>query len=692
MTFDHAQAAILYRKLADLHDAAAPTPTPPVPPSPTPSRLPILTDTRIAALKSMQAANSPAYQRLKAIADNSKLTPNQNYDDPGLAAAIVWKVTGDASYAAAAWNRLLTYSAMPTSAIYDGISDAFIECAVVYGMLKGSDTTGQAMQLLSNLNALADFVLAKSPGSGGFQTSNANYTIPFYFGLSLTDAVSGSDLLSQLSAGLPIGGLDATAADRTTARNCIKQYVSQLSVGGTWPEGPYDTKSVPRLILGWAAMFDLTGVDHFPEVTAWIPQACDAALLDYNSEFSGFYPWGDRTRLELDYVRRLSIYVALQAAAVRIGDTKRAANVGYLIQSLLAKVDFNHVDTHFWFFYDDAALKGSRPADPIVNYSPGVGMLRRADGANLFAAFFPSTLNLNHEQMGQDLFLYANGENALGRPYGYSLQLADIDIAGQTQGNCYGTNGVAVCGLTKMDASGPIASESTPDYSYFVGNTHGLIYGSGQNFPSVEWLHELTRTVFYLPALSAIVVCDRVNLDDPRKLDLSKYNQPHRSAIQSAQHLVEQVWHCPEKPTVGGSGNFSSVQWNRPSGRAVSLKAFSTSIGLAVDVVDENVLWAGVSSIDADQKKWQFRIRPVLDRQWNCILTCICLDPANQPTVQAASQGSGYAGFSIGDTAVLFGIDQSTRLLDPATPGVAGARTTWLAGCSGDKQVVRVGY
>lgn len=367
MTLSPTDAAAVQQAINLLQELLA------TPSSPTPT-IPILTPARLASLKSTQQANDPAWQAIQKIAQSSLTTPDPN--EPGLAATIVWKLTNDPAYLAAAWSRLLAYTAMPTSAPYDSGSDALPSAPIMACILWGTGTGDQQSQLVANLTALGNLALGRIPGiEGGFEPSNANYTIPYWFLLVILDFLkiacpAGGLWLSQTSTGggldLPVGGLDSTGTGRKTARNCIADYL-RLSAGGTWCEGgDYDTKSVPRLILGWVALQDLLGTDHLPEVAAWIPQACDAARFDYAPDFIGCYQWGDRTRLGPDYARRLSIYAALQAAANRLGDAQRTANMGYLIQNVLAKYlatsqaadPMIQLEGHFWWFYDPALPAG----------------------------------------------------------------------------------------------------------------------------------------------------------------------------------------------------------------------------------------------------------------------------------------------------------------------------------------------
>ena len=90
MTLDLAKLAAAFKIMAgccanisdELLGAIDPPPPPPPPPAPAPApTLPILTPARLDQLRAMQAANSPGWKQLKAIADASKTTPDPN--EPG---------------------------------------------------------------------------------------------------------------------------------------------------------------------------------------------------------------------------------------------------------------------------------------------------------------------------------------------------------------------------------------------------------------------------------------------------------------------------------------------------------------------------------------------------------------------------------------------------------------------------------
>src|SRR6185295_19091521 len=71
-----------------------------------------------------------------------------------------------------------------------------------------------------------------------------------------------------------VGGLDATGTDRTTLRNTIAQYVSQMAEGGEWIESSeYNLGTVRLLLMGAEGVRTATGEDHFPEVTKFLTRA-----------------------------------------------------------------------------------------------------------------------------------------------------------------------------------------------------------------------------------------------------------------------------------------------------------------------------------------------------------------------------------------------------------------------------------
>src|SRR5512146_449707 len=115
-----------FRKLAPV--------TPPAPPQPVGPQTPILTDARLAVLRKMQTDNHAYWQTLKAYADKT-FAGTPAYDDLGQAAAIVYQVTGDKSYASAAWAQLQKAVAADGRAAND-VKQRYVDYQLVFAWVK----------------------------------------------------------------------------------------------------------------------------------------------------------------------------------------------------------------------------------------------------------------------------------------------------------------------------------------------------------------------------------------------------------------------------------------------------------------------------------------------------------------------------------------------------------------------------
>ena len=99
------------------------------------------------------------------------------------------------------------------------------------------------------------------------RTTDSDQTTGCYFGLAFYSLAFG-DLhppAAQWLARPDVGGLDATARDRTTLRNAILDYV-EMAAGGEWIESQeYNLGTVRLLLIGAAGVQTASGGDHFPK-------------------------------------------------------------------------------------------------------------------------------------------------------------------------------------------------------------------------------------------------------------------------------------------------------------------------------------------------------------------------------------------------------------------------------------------
>lgn len=668
-----------FRKLAP-----APTPTPPQPVGP---QTPILTDARLAVLRKMQGENHACWQMLKAYADKTVVgTPA--YDDLGQAAAIVYRVTGDKSYAAAAWAQLQKVMANDGRAAND-VKQRYADYQLVFTWVKDTLTAEQIAAFGTTIKAWSDYCLGVNQPqyTGSFRLNDSDQTVGQFFGLALQDAlqIPPGNLLQQNivnlgtgKLGAPVGGLTATAADTSSVRNTLNWYVSTLAKGGEWPESSqYDLNTVGQLVIpGWLAHWDATGANSFPEIATYIPTACQAALVDWTPGLEQRVLWGDndaQTSGGPNLYKAMPYLAALQVAANRVGATTEAAQIGALILALQATYPaaLAQAEVHFFYFADpyDPTQAFRTPTVLQSNYSPGVGLYRRIDGDKLFFGFSPSRLDIDHEfTLVGDLRLWANGEWVIREPISY----------GGT-GTAATANSFTVSGLSAMYAKGIVGFDECQEWTYLDYLSSGPLYGPGESWnPPPVFCSEMRRRVLYLPTANTIFLCDRLNSTDPAadRPDFQGYQLADEAAIKAAAHRHQWFWNCPTQPTMG-NGTFG---YKTPGGQVVEFDYFA-SAPMRATAYDQTKSWATLG-IPANQLAWGVTINPTTDQQFDWLLWCIRLDPsASVPTL--VQPKPGVAGVAVDGYTVLFSVDQN----NPSPTPYTAAGKTYFVGCPGQPAI-----
>lgn len=690
MSVDLAKLADLHTQLAAVYQAAI-SPAPPPPPAPVGPQTPILTAFRIAVLQRMQAENHVYWQTLKAIADKT-VAGTPAYDDLGQMAALVYRVTGDKSYAAAAWAQLTKTMENDGRAAND-VKQRYVDYQLVFAWVKDSLTADQIAEFQTSIQLWSEYSLGVNQPAytGSFRPNDSDQTIGQFFGLALQDALGlppGSLLgqnctnLNTGKPGLPIGGLMATAADTSTIRNTIAWYAT-LAAGGEWPESSqYDLNTVGQLVIpGWLAHWDATGTNSFPELAALVPDMCRAALVDWTPSLESRVLWGDNdanTSGGPNLYKMMPYLAALQAAANGVGATTEAAQIGGLLTSLQAVYPqaVAQAECHFFYFADPYASTAAfrTPTVAQSNYSPGVGLYRRLDGSKLFFAFSPSRLDIDHEfVLLGDVRVFAGGEWVVREPISY----------GGT-GTAATSNSFTVSGLSAMYAKGIVGFDETAEWTYLDCLSSGPLYGPGGSWnPPAVFCSEMRRRILYLPAANTIVVCDRVNSTDPAvdRPDFQGYTNDDAARIKSAQHRHQWYWNCPTQPALFNGGFGYVTKGNQ----AVRIDYGGLTNDLQPTVYDERVAWANYG-IPPAQLMYGVTLAPQTDRQFDCVAWVIRLSPS--ASVPAFSwTAPGVVSVGVDGYSVRFSSNQNNPQLDPSTPGV-GSGKTYLVGCSGGQSVI----
>ena len=233
-------------------------------------------------------------QWYKLVKDNAEC--GCRYADNGLWATFMYQWTGDRKYVDLAWTRLSGFIKMPVSQTSGNfVREYGIEYVVLLDWLWPGLTPERRTELSDAVGAMLDNALNGNRSIDGYRLNDSDQVVGTYFGVALFNLIQPNHPRAKSTFFHPKnGGLSATAADRANARNSVRLYV-EMAAGGEWIESAqYNIGTVNLLLMGADAVRTATGVDHFPEVTKWLPSWGQRQLdvLDARS-FTGL-PMGRR--------------------------------------------------------------------------------------------------------------------------------------------------------------------------------------------------------------------------------------------------------------------------------------------------------------------------------------------------------------------------------------------------------------
>ena len=551
----------------------------------------IWTPQRQAIWDRMKQENHPLYQ---VLANNCQAAVNGSprYGDRGLWCAIMYQITGNITYARAAWNLYQPAVTSPPDA--NATREYLIENAILYDWLYPALSPSERELAVTGMNQWASYALAIGTPNyvGGVRTSDSDNSVGYYFGLAAVDLATAGlspQHVAWLSAGqgsnwigpaVSVGGLDATGADRMTLRNTVRQYVTGPATGGEWFESSeYNLGTQVLLAMGAAAVRTATGSDHFPEITSYLVDAASAQSYFVTPDLRQSVDWGDvqaaRGFGQLLYLRTTLLGTL---AGESEWNSMGGPHAQGLLQAIFGKYGMaGYGSAEPWarfFLFDDPYAPATDWASGVVaRYFAGTGNLYVHAGSALFQARMAVRPGVDHEvSYLSDFQLYQNGEWAVTHPQGYG--------GGAQLGQ--GVNGLLIAGLSAMASRGPEAVQSGDNWWSVTGSTDGPYYDLPYYLPPPGFLREWRRTVVYLRrnGLDMIVVKDSVDADNPAGLPgFSQYSADDRATISQAAGLVQWIIHAPTVPTINGA----TASWQTPGGQAVTVTtvspaAFTTSI------------------------------------------------------------------------------------------------------------------
>jgi hypothetical protein len=558
------------------------------------------------------------------------------YGDNGIWATLMYQITGERKYVTLAWNRLSQgfLRASGRSLVGNYAREYSAEMVLLYDWLYPGLTASQRQAFLSQLNAMFVQLAAGNQYTGAMpvRTADTDQTVGSYFGFAFHALATGdhNPVANELFSRSFVGGLDATGTGRDTLRNAIKQYVTELAAGGEWMESSeYNLGTVRLLTIGAEGVKTASGTDHFPEVSAFLGNAALRQIYMMTPDLRSSVQWGDEQHPRQVASRLFSWQTT---NGVLAGLTQRSASGPYaqrLVNDLAEQYGMtgylsSEPSARFFLLFNPyAQMAGDYAKLPPSWFAPGQGMLVVRDGwsdtSTLVAVHLPQRQPAVDHQVSYfgNFQMYRKGEWAVTHPMSY----AGPSLRGD------GTNTMIIGSFSSMAEFKRITAYehgAGGTYTYISGTTGGQKSAEGAYDPPPTFLHEWTRSLVYLPSndqrSDTLVVYDRTNADNPMMLPkFERYRRrgpDEQTAIREMPALKQWVIHAPVDPVLSSD----SISWTTTGGQQVAVSTLLPQPQRRI-VYDERTLWA--SRVDETEKKWQVRIVPSTERQWDTFLNVV---------------------------------------------------------------------
>jgi hypothetical protein len=246
-------------------------------------------------IQAAKNANDPRYLLFKAQVDNNSCSTN-NY---GLAAAVMYKATGDASYCTKSYNS--NGGCVLNSSNYidpNSSRDCFTDRALAYSLCGGAVDSSTRSAWESQLDGLLLQVRGVSSGSDGTRIVDTDELNGHYFGSIIYCLARDGNLTARCNItnkeGVPWGGVDATSTNQgSTIRNTIAYFWTHHSDGSFVEGSEYNKNTFRYALYGAHAINSFYGVDKFPEITGKIQKIADYHYQHLVPNYSQHWQFGD---------------------------------------------------------------------------------------------------------------------------------------------------------------------------------------------------------------------------------------------------------------------------------------------------------------------------------------------------------------------------------------------------------------
>jgi len=577
----------------------------------------------------MKNENHFLWQDLSSQADRNDISGDSGYRD-----AMMYLITGDASRALQAYQRIRKYKGRTKSGSEpygrDETRQMFMRMAIMYDWIADALPAQDKADFKDILNHWTDLCLQDLPW--GTRASDSDEAVGHYFGMVIfalaiqdEDPVRSAEILNANpgTATPPMGGLSSTGSNFNTLRNAITLF-SNKAAGGQWMESSqYNINTVHMLLTGVEAINNFVGSDMFPEITAMYPAFAKAFVEELTPRLNDSYQWGDvQNARSLTHFRRVGLMSSLAA----ISNDPVASYIvwgpgGFYEDNAPTLAD------EWVFLHADPYAPQIPPSGVTSHHASGRGMATHHSGwgnnDSFYTSMMANKINVDHEIESLNNFgLYRNSHWSITSPVGYTSQ------DDSPYSNTLMVNGAF--GLIR-EARGEIAFEAGNQFLYHAGTTGGAPYSSSYYDPPPETVHEWTRSTLYLhndDGSDSIIVFDRVNADHPQtKLTAAKYNRyrsREKGRLDQSGGNHQWLIHMPDStPTINGD----TINWTDIGGEVVTLKTYMQDY--TIKVIDEKVNsvggspFIGYGTISTSELRTQLRIIPNSLAKWQTFMNVL---------------------------------------------------------------------
>lgn len=637
------------------------------------------------------------YARLAQLASYIG-TPDQLSAGNGPIAALMYQITGDTAWA----DKGITVLVGNASALEpwsDQSRENLIELVLLFDWLYPAMSEPDKATVMARFHILAQAEIDNFVGRDSDQTTGGAFG-PLAM-MAHSAAAEYDPTIADYLDDAKIGGLDATATDQTTARNSIKSYLTQSSVGGEWCEGSeYNLGTTRLLAMLYASLKTATApTDHLPEVAAELGNLPLIPLIQLTPALNQAIQWGDsQYPRDPEWYQRVCTLGML--AGIGVGTTGAEYALKLCHEQMIAQgYSGGQVFGRMMILIDPYATQTDWRSTLFSHYASGQGTLYVHDGwgtedSLFFVRFEKRSPYVDHSMHHWGGFqLWRKAEWAITNPLGYWNNYK--------VGEWISLNQMGIGGLSWFAGNRGIIGQETVDgsYAYIAGYSDGKFFGLDEP----EFCHENQRSIVYLMSASqtadVIVVFDRVDAVPPLSLSSSGqidflYGEPWATRIKASPYgadgLKQWVIHAPVAPT----NEAHAITWDTAGGQHVRVDALLPA-SVTITNYDETTVLSGTDFSDSE-KKWQARIKPATDQQWDTFLNVVQVyDGSSQPTVTLieSSAGQTYQGAQVArsgddDAITMFGgrASAGNRLITTGTTfgWTQGTATATLVLCDLD--------